>query len=62
MVNRCICFKRTFAELKRIADEHDAKTIDELRKHVSFGMSCMLCVPYVEKMLATGEVEFEVQR
>lgn len=59
MVNRCICFKRRFDELKRVAETHGAKTVAQLQKHVPFGMSCMLCVPYVEKMLKTGETEFK---
>ena len=60
MVTRCICFGRTFAELKRVAAARGCKTVSELQQHALFGRACMMCVPYVERMLETGETEFEV--
>jgi NAD(P)H-nitrite reductase large subunit len=57
-VSQCICFRRTFAELKRVAERTGARTVPELQRHTMFGMSCMLCVPYVQRMLETGETEF----
>jgi NAD(P)H-nitrite reductase large subunit len=59
-VDRCVCFNKTFAALKQVADKTSAKTVQELQRHIDFGFSCLLCVPYVERMLATGEVEFPV--
>jgi NAD(P)H-nitrite reductase large subunit len=56
-VNRCICFRRSFAELKQIAQAKGAKTVEELQQHALFGRSCLMCLPYVEYMLATGETE-----
>ena len=60
MVNQCVCYDRTFAELKKIAAICGAKSIQELQEHVDFGLNCKLCHPYVRRMLETGEAEFEV--
>ncbi len=58
-ITRCVCTNATFSDLKRTADEHDAQTIDELREHVEFASECELCRKYVERMLETGETEFD---
>ena len=58
-ITRCVCTNATFSDLKRIAGEQGARTIDELRKHVEFASECELCRKYVERMLATGETEFD---
>jgi hypothetical protein len=60
MVNRCICFNKTFKELKKIADLHGCITITDLKKYAIFSENCKLCVPYIEKMLETGITEFPV--
>ncbi len=57
-IDRCYCFRRTFAELKAVAEETGAATVEELQEHVSFGMNCRLCHPYVRRMLRTGETVF----
>jgi len=60
MVDRCICYDKTFADMKKIIDKHGVKSIYELRKHILFGENCMLCVPYVEQVIKTGKTKFEV--
>ena len=60
MVTRCVCFNVRFAELKKIASKHNARTIDELRQHVRFGENCGRCLPYIQLMLETGKTVFEV--
>lgn len=60
MVDRCICFDKTFADMKKIIDKHGIKSISELRKHIPFGENCGLCVPYVEQVIKIGKTEFEV--
>ncbi len=57
-IDRCYCFRRTFAELKAVADETGAATVEELQAHVTFGQDCRLCHPYVRRMLRTGETVF----
>ena len=58
-VERCVCFDKTFAELKAVADKTGARTLEELQEHVEFGLACRICNPYVRRMLKTGEVVFD---
>ena len=57
-IDRCLCFRLTFAELQQIAAEKGSRSLEELQKHVVFGQKCKLCHPYVRKMLKTGETVF----
>lgn len=57
-IDRCVCYGRTFSELKQEAANDHVESVEELQKYVEFGLSCGLCVPYVERMLSTGEVTF----
>lgn len=59
MVNRCICSNITFREIKKIAEQNDYRSVSELREAGVCALHCKLCEPYVEKVLETGEVEFE---
>jgi bacterioferritin-associated ferredoxin len=59
MIDRCVCYDRTFAELKRIATREGAKTVEELQHHVEFGLNCRLCHRYVREMLTAGKTEFD---
>jgi bacterioferritin-associated ferredoxin len=59
MVDRCICFDKTFADMKKIIEKHGIKSIYELRKHIPFGENCGLCLPFVEQLIKTGETKFE---
>ncbi|MDX1419223.1 MAG: (2Fe-2S)-binding protein [Rubricoccaceae bacterium] len=57
-IDRCSCFGRTFAALKRVAEATGARTVPALQEHVAFGQQCALCHPYVRRMLRTGETVF----
>ncbi len=59
MVIKCVCSDILFSEMKKIAEKHGVSSTDKLREYVTFGVNCKLCLPYVEKMLKTGETEFE---
>jgi NAD(P)H-nitrite reductase large subunit len=59
-VDRCVCFDRTFSELKQVAKATGAKSIPALQCYVLFGRKCKMCHPYVNRMLKTGEVQFPV--
>ncbi len=61
MITRCVCFRRSFVELKRIAAARGVRTVEALQQYVLFGRSCMMCLPYVARMLETGETEFDVE-
>jgi len=58
-IDRCICYQTTFAELKTVAEETGAQSVEALQDHAVFGHNCQLCHPYVETMLATGETSFD---
>lgn len=62
MVDRCICFSRSFTELKRIAERENASDVEALQCVVEFGLKCGLCKPYVQRMLDTGKTRFPVMR
>jgi bacterioferritin-associated ferredoxin len=57
-IDRCLCYERTFSELKAVAEEHNCSTLWDLQEHARFGRNCRLCHPYVKEMLRTGETVF----
>jgi len=62
MVDRCICFNITFADLKVVAQRETIRDLDTLQRSVDFGLRCGLCKPYVQRMLESGRVVFPVMR
>lgn len=56
-IDRCICYDRTFAEL-RVAAVADGLGMDEITKRFGCGSCCGVCRPYIERMLDTGETVF----
>ena len=58
-VKKCVCHRRTFEELKVLADKNNFKTVEELMDAKLCSTSCGICRPYVEKMLKTGEIAFK---
>ena len=57
-VDRCICHQISFEEVKKIAEEEEYTSVEELRAEKICSTNCKLCGPYVERMLRTGETEF----
>ncbi len=57
-IDRCACFGKTFAELQAVARDRGVRDATALQAHVTFGRQCRLCLPYVRRMLATGETVF----
>lgn len=57
-VRRCVCFEKSFEALHRIALRHGCRSIEDLQRHATFGKRCGLCLPYVQRMLDTGETAF----
>lgn len=53
-VTRCVCTRRTFAELKASG----LKTCEEIAAEFGSGGECGLCRVYIQRMLDTGETEF----
>ncbi len=59
-ITKCVCSDVSFARLLVIALRNDAMSIDELQKFISFGQQCGLCRTYIEEMLRSGCVVFEI--
>lgn len=55
LVDRCVCFDVTFRSLKAEADATDAD-FEDLQRRFGCGRGCGMCVPYIHRMLRTGEV------
>ena len=58
MIDRCVCFDLPFTRLRALSEKHGLKTVEELAAHAKFAGNCRMCVPYVKRMLATGETAF----
>ena len=56
-IDRCVCFEVTFEQLKRCADD-EGLALDELQQRFGCGRGCGLCLPYIRRMLETGQTCF----
>jgi bacterioferritin-associated ferredoxin len=56
-VRRCVCSDLTFFEMK----ESGCESLNELQKIYGVCNGCQTCLPYIEKMLETGETAFAVE-
>jgi len=57
-IDCCLCYKKSFAEILEHARQTGSQTITELQEGIDFGGKCGLCLPYVRRMLKTGETVF----
>ncbi len=57
-IDRCVCENRTFDELALVARRESISDAEGLAALTGCGTHCGLCVAYVRRMLATGEVVF----
>lgn len=58
LINRCVCFNVKFADVKKIMYENGFTKLEEVQSVIDVSKNCKLCRPYLEKMLETGETEF----
>jgi len=58
LINRCVCYNIKFSEVKKIMEENNFTSLEEVQKVVDVSKNCQLCRPYLERMLKTGETEF----
>lgn len=58
MVSSCICLRKSFAEIKKLAERMEYSSVSELQANGICSTNCKLCLPYVAEMLKTGETEF----
>lgn len=59
VVDRCVCRGVSFAELKDLAERTGAD-LDGIAERTGCGSGCSMCVPYIQKMLESGETSFEL--
>lgn len=57
-INRCICSRVLFSDLKHEAETRGIDSLEELQAIREFGVNCRLCHPYVRRMLKDGTTEF----
>ena len=57
-IDRCICHKATFAEMREWRAANPGAGFEELKRRFRCGTGCGLCAPYVRRMLRTGTVVF----
>lgn len=55
-VRMCVCFNKTFRELKLAG----VTSLPDVVERFRCTTGCGQCKPYIELMLATGETEFAV--
>lgn len=58
-VDRCVCHEISFSEIKKISEEQDLHSIEELRDERICSTNCKMCEPYIREMLQTGETTFQ---
>lgn len=58
-VKRCICFDRSFEEVRDIAVRTGGGLL-EAHKQTGCGARCGLCLPYIQYMLMTGDTDLPV--
>lgn len=58
-VDRCICRKRSFEEIKAYARRNDIESVKILKEQSYCSDSCGLCEPYVAHLLRSGQTSFE---
>jgi bacterioferritin-associated ferredoxin len=55
-VRMCVCHAVTFEELRQA----ELVTLEEIADRYGCGTGCGACLPYLQRMLATGETAFAV--
>jgi NAD(P)H-nitrite reductase large subunit len=59
-VRQCCCYPYSFVEIKRLADEHNWSTVEQIGDALGCGTGCKMCRPYLARILGTGETAFAV--
>jgi len=55
-IKKCICHNISFSEIQILLQK---ESLEELKEKNLCCSKCQYCVPYVLKMIETGETEFE---
>lgn len=57
-IDRCLCYKVGFAHIFEHACQNGTTDLPQLSEELVFGKKCGLCLPYIRRMLETGETVF----
>lgn len=60
-IDRCICHKISFEQIKLVSEKMNLNTVEELQKRKICSTNCRLCVPYVKVLLRSGKTVFPVK-
>lgn len=58
-IDRCVCHETLFSDLKQAATDKGVSSFKALFEAEDFGRGCGMCRPYVQKMLETGQTEYD---
>ena len=58
MIDRCICYSRSFSSIKEEATNKNIYSISEIKKILNICNKCCMCNPYIEEMFKTGKTTF----
>jgi len=59
MINRCVCYEKTFSELLA-ESQKNGWTAEQIREIVGCGSACGMCFPYIKEVLETKKTEFPI--
>ncbi len=60
-IDRCICHKISFEEIRKISETQNFNTIEQLQEKRICSTNCRLCVPYIKVLLKTGKTSFSIK-
>ncbi|MBN4056783.1 (2Fe-2S)-binding protein [bacterium AH-315-J21] len=58
LITHCVCHEVSFAKIKKLSESMETSEIGALQKEIPFGGNCGMCLPYIKRMLKTGETVF----
>jgi bacterioferritin-associated ferredoxin len=58
MIDKCICYNRSFRRIHKEATETGIDTLENVKSIMNICNKCQLCNPYIVDMFKTGKVEF----
>lgn len=56
-ISQCVCRRFPFERLLPLVRRHEW-TLEDLQRETGCGAQCGLCLPYLRRMLTTGETVF----
>lgn len=55
VVSRCICCNQSFGVALAVARREGCATVAGLQEHLHIAKKCGLCIPFLQKVIETGE-------